>query len=70
MGIAPQFKDKIFGLFDKLNSQSDGTGIGLALVKRIIEFHGGRVWVESEVGQGATFCFSLPTQPVTDEVKS
>jgi signal transduction histidine kinase len=69
MGIAPQFKEKIFGLFDKLNSQSEGTGIGLALVKRIIEFHGGRVWVESEIGQGATFFFSLPIQPVTDEVK-
>lgn len=68
MGISPQFKDKVFGLFDKLNAQSDGTGIGLALVKRIIEFHGGRIWVESEVGQGATFFFSLPTQPVTDEV--
>jgi PAS domain S-box-containing protein len=68
IGIAPQFKDKIFGLFDKLNSQSEGTGIGLALVKRIIEFHGGRIWVESETGHGATFFFSLPTQPVTDEV--
>jgi len=68
IGIASQFKDKIFGLFDKLNAQSEGTGIGLALVKRIIEFHGGRIWVESEADQGATFFFSLPTQPVIDEV--
>ena len=60
IGISPQFKDRIFGLFDKLNAQSEGTGIGLALVKRIVEFHGGRIWVESEVGQGATFYFTLP----------
>jgi signal transduction histidine kinase len=69
IGIAPQFKDKIFGLFDKLNAQSDGTGIGLALVKRIIEFHKGRIWVESEVGAGATFFFALPTQPETGDMK-
>ncbi len=67
IGIAPQFKDKVFGLFDKLNSQSEGTGIGLALVKRIIEFHKGSIWVESEIGLGATFFFSRPTQPETDE---
>lgn len=67
MGIAPQFKDKVFGLFDKLNAQSEGTGIGLALVKRIVEFHGGRIWVESEIGLGATFFFSLPSQPVAGE---
>jgi len=68
IGISPQFKDRIFGLFDKLNAQSDGTGIGLALVKRIVEFHGGRIWVESEVGNGATFFFSLPSQPAPGEV--
>jgi signal transduction histidine kinase len=68
IGISPQFKDKVFGLFDKLNAQSEGTGIGLALVKRIIEFHGGHIWVESAVEKGATFFFSLPTQPVTGEV--
>jgi PAS domain S-box-containing protein len=60
IGISPQFKDKVFGLFDKLNAQSEGTGIGLALVKRIIEFHGGQIWMESAVGQGATFLFTLP----------
>jgi len=60
IGIAPQFKERIFGLFDKLDATSDGTGIGLALVKRIVEFHGGKIWVESELGKGATFYFSLP----------
>lgn len=61
IGISPEHKDRIFGLFDKLDPQTDGTGIGLALVKRIVEFHGGRVWVESEPGKGATFFFALPT---------
>ena len=60
MGISPQFKDRIFGLFNKLNVQSEGTGIGLALVKRIVEFHGGKIWVESEAGAGAAFYFTLP----------
>ena len=60
MGIDPKFADRIFGLFNKLDARTDGTGIGLALVKRIIEFHGGRIWVESEPGEGATFYFTLP----------
>ena len=63
MGIAPEHHDRIFGLFNKLDATSDGTGIGLALVKRIIEVHGGRIWVESEAGKGATFCFTLPAEP-------
>jgi len=60
IGIAPQFKEKIFGLFDKLNAQTEGTGIGLALVKRIIESHGGKIWVDSSLGNGATFYFTIP----------
>ncbi|MBN2290996.1 MAG: response regulator [Pirellulales bacterium] len=60
IGIDPLFQDKIFGLFDKLDPQSEGSGVGLSLVKRILEVHGGRIWVESEgEGKGSTFCFTL-----------
>ncbi|MEP7135235.1 MAG: substrate-binding domain-containing protein [Chloroflexota bacterium] len=60
IGIAPQYHERIFGLFNRLDQKVEGTGVGLTLVKRIIEFHGGRIWVESAVGQGATFFFTLP----------
>lgn len=60
IGIAPQFSNRIFGLFNKLDADSQGSGVGLTLVKRIIEVHGGRIWVESQPGEGATFYFTLP----------
>ncbi len=63
IGIAAEYHEQIFGLFNKLNPNAEGTGIGLAIVKRIVEFHGGRIWVESEVGKGAAFFFTLPLQP-------
>jgi signal transduction histidine kinase len=61
IGIDPAFHEKIFGLFNKLDPKGDGTGVGLTLVKRIIDVHGGRIWVESDgKGNGCTFCFTLP----------
>ena len=61
IGIAPEHGEKIFGLFEKLDSTSEGTGLGLTLVKRIVEMNGGRIWMESDgVGHGACFRFTLP----------
>lgn len=67
IGIAPQFHERIFGLFNRLDPNVDGTGVGLALVKRIIEFHGGKIWVASDAGQGSTFFFSLPSAKVNED---
>jgi len=64
IGISPEHYDRVFGLFNKLDIQTDGTGIGLALVKRIVEVHAGRIWVQSEAGKGSTFYFSLPASPM------
>ena len=60
-GIDPRYHEKIFGLFDKLDAGSEGTGLGLALVKRIVQTYEGKIWVESSgKGEGATFFFTLP----------
>ena len=59
IGIATEHQEKIFELFSKLDVTANGTGIGLGLVKRIVEVHNGRIWVESELGQGSTFKFTL-----------
>jgi len=61
IGIEPKYHDRIFGLFNRLDPNVEGTGIGLTLVKRIIDIHGGHIWIESELGNGATFLFTLPT---------
>jgi PAS domain S-box-containing protein len=64
MGIDPRYHQRIFGLFDKLDPKTEGTGVGLAVVKRIVEVHGGRIWIESDgLGHGTTFCFTLAEKP-------
>ncbi len=61
IGIESHYAGKIFELFEKLDPRSSGTGVGLAIVKRVIEVHGGRIWAESAgIGHGTTFCFTLP----------
>ena len=61
LGIAPEYHARVFDLFDRLDTKVDGTGVGLALVKRIVEVHGGRIWIESAgEGQGSSFHFTLP----------
>ncbi len=67
-GVPASYHQKVFGLFERLHHETEGTGIGLALVKRIIEVHGGRVWLESGgPGEGTTVCFAIPDTGARDK---
>jgi signal transduction histidine kinase len=71
IGIEPEHHEQIFGLFYKLDANTEGTGIGLATVKRIFEMQGGKIWVESEgKGAGTTFLFTLPASTINKKSNS
>ena len=64
MGIEPQYAEKVFGIFRCLQARnkSSGSGMGLAICRKIATRHNGRIWVESALGEGATLCFTLPAE--------
>jgi light-regulated signal transduction histidine kinase (bacteriophytochrome) len=69
IGIAPEYADRIFVIFQRLHGKDayPGTGIGLAMCRKIIDYHGGAIWLDTEFRTGSRFCFTLPVLPETTE---
>jgi signal transduction histidine kinase len=69
IGIEPEYADRIFVIFQRLHDRVSyaGTGIGLAMCRKIVEYYGGTIWLETTAGEGATFCFTLPIPPEDEE---
>jgi signal transduction histidine kinase len=64
-GVPTEHRERVFGLFERLHTDSDGSGVGLAIVRRVAEVHGGHAWIEATPGGGATFCVALPAAAAT-----
>jgi light-regulated signal transduction histidine kinase (bacteriophytochrome) len=69
IGVEPQYAERIFVIFQRLHDKEayPGTGIGLAMCRKIVEYHGGRIWLDTSVRAGARFCFTLPALPEEDD---
>ena len=64
IGIEPRYQSKLFNLFEKINPRTEGTGMGLAITKRIVELYQGKIWVESKLNDGSKFIFTLSNNSI------